>query len=84
MMSANIETLVRYVTDAGGKTTEVLVPIEIWQQLISSMQIDSESGLAWIDEYEPKAQILADLKESLKQAAAGETFPISQLWENIT
>jgi hypothetical protein len=30
-----------------------------------------------------KAQILADLKESLRQAEAGQTFPIADLWENI-
>ncbi len=64
MMSANIETLVRYVTDADGKT--------------------DESGLAGIDEHEPNEQILTDLKESLQQASLGETFSVSQLWENIT
>ncbi len=84
MMITQIENLIRYVTNADGKTTDVLIPVELWQQLISSINSDSISGLAWIDEQEPKAQILADLQESVRQATAGQTFPISQLWEDIT
>ena len=38
------------------------------------------SEAAWIDEQEPKTQILADLQESLELGAKGEIFPISQLW----
>jgi hypothetical protein len=30
-----------------------------------------------------KAQILADLKTSLQQSQAGQTFPISELWDDI-
>jgi hypothetical protein len=30
-----------------------------------------------------KEQILADLKASLHQAKAGQTFPISELWDGI-
>lgn len=77
-----IKNLIRYVTNAEGKTTDVIVPIELWQQLINS--VDADSGLAWIDEQEPKAQILADLQESLQQVAIGQTFPVSQLWQDIT
>lgn len=77
MPIAQIENLIRYVTNAEGKATDVLVPLELWQQLIHSL--NSISGLAWIDEQEPKDQILADLQESVRLAAAGQTFPISQL-----
>ncbi len=28
-------------------------------------------------------QILADLKDSLRQAKAGQTFPIAELWDGI-
>jgi hypothetical protein len=80
---AEIENHIRYVTNADGETTEVLVPIELWQQLVSSVNSDEVSGLAWIDEQEPKAQILADLQESVRQAAAEETFPISEFWDDI-
>jgi hypothetical protein len=83
MSIAQIESQIRYVTNLEGKTTEVIVPIELWQQLISAINSDSSSGLAWIDEQEPKAQILADLQESVRLGRAGETFPISQLWDEI-
>ena len=83
MIIPQIENQIRYVTNIEGQTTDVLVPIELWQQLISSINSDNVSGLAWIDEQEPKAQILADLQESVQQAAAGETFPVSELWDNI-
>jgi hypothetical protein len=43
---------------------------------------DNASGLALIDEQEPKTQILADLQESLREAAVGKHFPISELWDN--
>ncbi|NDJ17062.1 hypothetical protein [Myxacorys almedinensis] len=34
-------------------------------------------------EADSKTQILADLKESFRQAEAGQTFPISELWDGI-
>ncbi len=81
MIIAQIESQIRYVTNIEGQTTDVLVPIELWQQLMSSINSDNVSGLAWIDEQEPKAQILADLQESVRQAALGQTFPVSELWD---
>jgi hypothetical protein len=81
MIIAQIESQIRYVTNIEGQTTDVLVPIELWQQLMSSINSDNVSGLAWIDEQEPKAQILADLQESVRQAAVGQTFPVSELWD---
>ncbi|AFZ24304.1 hypothetical protein Cylst_2062 [Cylindrospermum stagnale PCC 7417] len=84
MAIAQIESQIRYVTNVDGETTDVLVPLELWQQLISSINSDNASGLAWIDEQEPKAQILADLQESVRQvAAAGQTYPVSELWDDI-
>ncbi|WP_375498459.1 hypothetical protein [uncultured Nostoc sp.] len=80
---AQIKSQIRYVTNVDGETTDVLVPIELWQQLISSINSNNTSGLAWIDEQEPKAQTLADLQESVRQAAAGQTFPVSELWDDI-
>ena len=82
LINVFFDNKVRYVTNATGEATDVLVPIELWQQLIHALQ-DPESGLAWIDEHEPNAQILADLQVSLQHAAVGLTFPISQLWDDI-
>ncbi len=84
MAITQIEHLIRYVTNADGETTDVLVPVELWQQLMNAINSDTVSGLAWIDEQEPKAQILADLQESMQLATAGQTFPVSQLWEDTT
>jgi hypothetical protein len=84
MTIAQIENLIRYVTNSEGKATDVLVPLELWQQLLHSLSTESISRLAWIDEQEPKEQILADLQESVRLAAAGQTFPVSQLWEDAT
>ncbi|AVH67660.1 hypothetical protein [Nostoc sp. 'Peltigera membranacea cyanobiont' N6] len=53
MIIAQIESQIRYVTNVNGETTDVLVPVELWQQLISSINSDNVSGLAWIDEQEP-------------------------------
>jgi hypothetical protein len=72
---------IRYVTNTEGKTIDVIVPIELWQQIINFINIDNLSGLSSIDELEPKEQILAELQESIQHAIAGQTFPISQLWE---
>ena len=81
MMIAPIDSCIRYVINCEGKTTDVIVPVELWQQIINSINIDSISGLSLVDEQEPKGQILADLQESVRLAAAGQTFPVSQLWE---
>ncbi len=51
MIIAQIENQIRYVTNIEGETTDVLVPIELWQQLISSINSDNVSGLAWISDY---------------------------------
>lgn len=83
MSIQQIDSQIRYVTNADSETTDVLVPIELWQQLMSYINPDIVSGLALIDEQEPKAQILDDFQESLREAAAGQTFPISELWDNI-
>lgn len=81
MVNSSLENRVRYVTNAAGATTDVLIPLDLWQQLINALQ-DPASGLAWVDEHEPNAQIFSDLQASLKLAAAGQTFPVSQLWDD--
>jgi hypothetical protein len=78
-----VEHLIRYITNAEGKTTDVIIPLEIWQQLIDLLAIDHVSGLARIDEQEHNQNILVDLQESIKLAELGQTFPISQLWQDI-
>jgi hypothetical protein len=82
MANSPLENRVRYVTNAAGEATDVLVPLDLWQQLINALP-DPTSGLLWVDEHESNTQVLADLQASIKQAAAGQTYPISQLWDDI-
>jgi hypothetical protein len=83
MVITQVEHLIRYVTNAEGKATDVIIPLEIWQQLLDSLAVDHVSGLAWIDEQEHNQNILANLQESIKLADLGQTLPISQLWQDI-
>ena len=78
---AQIEDSVRYLTNDKGERTEVVVPVELWNQLLNLIQ--SPAGLNPIDEAEPNSQILADLKIALQEVKAGKTSPISELWEDI-
>lgn len=82
MNLSQIQNQIKYVTNAAGEKTEVIVPVEIWETLIKFLQ-PVESGLDTIDENEPKARILDDLQESIRQARAGQTYPISELWDDM-
>ncbi|NJL43671.1 MAG: hypothetical protein HC935_11145 [Pseudanabaena sp. SU_2_4] len=81
MTIAQIQASIEYVTNAAGEKINVLVPVGIWDKLIKSLQ-SIANDLDRVDEEEPKAQILDDLRESIRQAA-GQTFPISELWDDI-
>jgi hypothetical protein len=80
MTIAQVQKLIQYVTNAQGDRTGVLVPLEVWEQLIESWQALQN---ARVDDEEPKENILADLQESIRLARAGQTFPLSQLWDDI-
>jgi hypothetical protein len=82
MTIAEVCELVQYVTNAHGETTGVLVPLKVWEDLLKSWQ-DFALELGQVDEAEPNEQILADLQDSLRQVKAGQTFPISELWDGI-
>jgi hypothetical protein len=82
MTIAELKNLVSYVTDADGEQTSVLVPKALWNEILQALD-QLESGLDPKDENEPKAQILADLTEAIRATQAGDTFPVSQLWEKV-
>lgn len=82
MTIAEIRNSVKYVANAEGVPTEVLVPITLWEKLLETLNL-LESGLAPEDENEPKQTILADLQEAVRLTQAGETFPISELWQKV-
>jgi hypothetical protein len=39
--NALTDNRIRYVTNIEGKTIDVIVPVELWQQIINSINIDS-------------------------------------------
>ena len=82
MTLADVRELVQYVTNAQGKTIGVLVPLDVWEDILKSWQAIADE-LGQVDEAEPNEQILASLKDSLRQVKAGQTFPISELWDGI-
>jgi hypothetical protein len=82
MPLTELKNLVRYVTNAEGAQTEVLVPIAVWAEVMESLGL-LESGLHPTDEDEPQERILADLAESVRAADRGETFPVSALWDKV-
>ena len=81
MSMTQIESSIRYVTNADGEKTDVLVPVELWEKLLEILR--ANSGLDPIDEQEPNSKILADLQTAAQQAKAGATFPVSELWQDI-
>ncbi len=82
MTLAQLKNLVQYVTDADGNQASVIVPTEIWREILNTLQL-TESSLYPEDEDEPKQQILADLQEAIRLTQKGETFPVSQLWSKV-
>ncbi len=82
MTIAEIRNSVKYVASAEGTPTEVLVPITLWEKLLETLNL-LESGLNPEDENEPKQAILADLQEAIRLTQAGETLPISVLWQKV-
>ncbi len=82
MSSLALNHQVRYITNEAGEATDVLIPLSLWEKMLSQLQ-DSESGLAALDEYEPHHNLLADLKASLQEAKLGQTLPVSELWDDL-
>jgi len=82
MTIAEVRELVQYVTNAHGETTGVLVPLKVWEEFLKSLQAFADE-LGQIDEAESNEKILADLKDSIRHLKAGQTFPVSELWDGI-
>jgi hypothetical protein len=81
MSDIPIQSTIRYVTNDAGEKTDVLVPVKVWEEILALIQADS--GLEPIDEQEPISQILSDLQTAVQQVQLGQTFPVSQLWDDV-
>lgn len=82
MTLIELKKLVTYVSSADGQPTAVLVPTEVWGEILRTLG-HVESGLYPIDEAEPHAQILSDLEEAVRSTQVGETFPVAELWARV-
>ena len=71
-----LKNKIRYLTNEQGKKTDVLIPFTIWQDIVENLELEN-----YLDD-DSKAQIIADLKQSLIDVAEGNTLPIEELWED--
>lgn len=72
----NIDTLknkVRYLTDEEGKKTDVLIPLAVWENILQNLNLET------VEQSDSKAELIADLKQSLLDAQAGKTFPLEEV-----
>ncbi len=87
MNISQIDTNIKYITNSQGEKTEVIIPIELWNHLIQSIDpsevYSTVSGLSSVDEDEPNSQILSDLQASVRAARSGDVYPVSQLWDDM-
>lgn len=67
---------IRYVTNEKGKTTDVLIPLETWENILNFLPLETEKE-------DNKQAILEDLKQSLLDGKEGKTFPLEELWQGI-
>jgi tRNA/tmRNA/rRNA uracil-C5-methylase (TrmA/RlmC/RlmD family) len=72
----HIKQQVRYLTNQQGQTTDVLIPLETWERIMQLLTAEH-------DVIDSKAELIADLKQSLLEAKQGKTFPLEELWEGI-
>jgi hypothetical protein len=64
----------------------LLQPLNLSKQAKVRVRItllDTDSEPEFDPETDTKAQLLADLSASLREAEAGKTYPISELWDGI-
>ncbi len=80
MSVIEMQRLVQYVTDNEGTQTGVVVPIDLWEEILGSL--DSREWSA-IDEEDSKEKILADLTEAMRSTRSSEVFPIDRLWRMV-
>ena len=73
MTTTEAQALVRYVTNADGQTTDVLVPLSVWEALLENNTLEDP---------DPET-IAASLHRGLEDIKAGRTKPLAELWANL-
>jgi hypothetical protein len=73
MTVTEAQALIKYVTNAEGQTTDVLVPFSVWEALVESSTIENP---------DPEA-IAASIERGLRDLKAGRTKPVAELWASL-
>jgi hypothetical protein len=73
MTVAEAQALIKYVTNAEGQTTDVLVPLSVWEALVESSTVEDP---------DPDA-IAASIERGLLDLKAGRTKPVAELWASL-
>jgi hypothetical protein len=73
MTVAEAQALIKYVTNAEGQTTDVLVPLSVWEALVESSTVEDP---------DPEA-IAASIERGLLDLKAGRTKPVAELWASL-
>jgi hypothetical protein len=82
MTIEQLQALARYATDDQGKA-EVRLPVDVWESLLRDIKSLADSQV-FVSELDSKDKILEDLKESVCLSQAGKTFPLSELWDEMS
>ena len=73
MTTIEAQTLVKFVKNAAGQTTDVLVPLEVWEALLENYELAN-----------PDPESIAEsLHRGLEDIKAGRTKPLAELWANL-
>jgi hypothetical protein len=73
MTTTEAQALVKYVTNANGQTTDVIVPLAVWEALLESNALEDPSP----------EEIAASLHRSLDDLKLGKTKPLAELWASL-
>ncbi|MCY7408450.1 MAG: hypothetical protein LH631_14040 [Alkalinema sp. CAN_BIN05] len=57
--------------------------LKFLENLLDRTSSTSTAKINFDPDTDSTAQIMADLKESLRQAQAGQTYPIAELWDGM-
>jgi hypothetical protein len=73
MTATEAQALAKYVTNAEGHTTDVLVPLSVWEALLEGSTLEDPDAEA----------IAASIERGLRDIKAGRTKPIAELWTSL-
>lgn len=73
MTTIEAQTLVKFVKNAAGQTTDVLVPLAVWEALLENYELEDP---------DPES-IATSLHRGLEDIKAGRTKPLAELWASL-